>query len=94
MRSITIYFEDKEFEALLKIKKKYTWHDFIMLLTKGTRKSTIEENMESEPELGEEPMDWNEVADIIREIEPEYVFEGKSGDEVREYAIKLKKNHL
>jgi len=88
MKSIYIVFEDKEFEALLKFKKKYTWHDFIMLLTKGTRKSTIEKDVE--PELEEEPMDFNGAVAIIREVEPEFDFSSKSGNEIREYAIKLK----
>lgn len=35
MKSITVYFEDKEFKALEKQKEEKTWHDFIMLLIDG-----------------------------------------------------------
>ena len=33
MRSITVVFDDPEFEALKKVKKDLSWHDFIMKLT-------------------------------------------------------------
>ncbi len=32
MRQINVYFEDKEYEELLKVKKIMSWHDFIMKL--------------------------------------------------------------
>ena len=41
MKSITVYFEDSEFEDLKNIKLEMTWHDFIMLATK---KNEINEN--------------------------------------------------
>ncbi|MBA7526078.1 hypothetical protein ES705_18238 [subsurface metagenome] len=30
MKSITVYFEDEEFEKIKKAKKKTSWHDFIL----------------------------------------------------------------
>jgi hypothetical protein len=33
MKSIYEKFTDKEFEELKEVKKKRSWHDFIMLLT-------------------------------------------------------------
>ena len=35
MKSITVYFEDKEFEDLKDIKDTMSWHDFIMLAIKN-----------------------------------------------------------
>lgn len=32
MKKINVYFEDKEFEALKKVKNDLSWHDFIMQL--------------------------------------------------------------
>jgi len=34
MKRLLEFFDDKEFEALKKVKGKTTWHDFIMTLTK------------------------------------------------------------
>ena len=34
MKTISVYFEDKEFEKLVKIKGNMTWHDFILTLAK------------------------------------------------------------
>ena len=34
MKSITVYFEDKEFKKLIKSKDTMTWHDFILTLVK------------------------------------------------------------
>ena len=43
MKSITVYFEDKEFEELKKAKKDTSWHDFILiLLPKEKRKGERE----------------------------------------------------
>lgn len=44
MKSITVYFEDSEFEKLKKIKNTMSWHDFIMLATKknGTNENKKE----------------------------------------------------
>ena len=33
MKSITVYFENEEFEKLSKSRNKTTWHDFVMKLT-------------------------------------------------------------
>lgn len=32
MKSITVYFDDKEFEELKEAKKDTSWHDFILTL--------------------------------------------------------------
>jgi len=32
MKTINVTFEDKEIELLIKMKKKLSWHDFIMLM--------------------------------------------------------------
>lgn len=32
MKQINVYFDDKEYEKLLKEKEKLTWHDFILKL--------------------------------------------------------------
>ena len=34
MKTINVYFEDKEYEELKKYKNDLSWHDFIMKLTK------------------------------------------------------------
>ena len=34
MKSITVYFENDEFEKLTKSKDTMTWHDFILTLVK------------------------------------------------------------
>ena len=34
MKVINCHFEDFEFEELIKYKKRMSWHDFILLLTK------------------------------------------------------------
>ena len=38
MKRINVYFEDKEFKALKKIKGDLNWHDFILLLLKEGEK--------------------------------------------------------
>lgn len=45
MKSINATFEDKEFEALKKVKNKLklTWHDFIMMLLGAELLKTIED---------------------------------------------------
>lgn len=37
MKSINVYFEDNEFEKLIKAKGDQSWHDFIMKLVKSTK---------------------------------------------------------
>jgi len=34
MKSITVFFEDKEFEDIKKVKGKKSWHDFILNIKK------------------------------------------------------------
>ena len=42
MKSITVYFEDNEFEELKDSKHTMSWHDFIMQLT-GKNNENMEE---------------------------------------------------
>lgn len=35
MRTVNIVFENKEFEALVKVKGTKSWHDFILTLSQG-----------------------------------------------------------
>lgn len=35
MKSITVYFEDMEFEKLKEVKKDNSWHDFIFQLAEN-----------------------------------------------------------
>jgi len=43
MKTITVYFEDKEMEELKKLKKNTTWHNFIMTLVKNKAKGSKKE---------------------------------------------------
>ena len=40
MKSITVYFEDKEFEELKEAKKNTSWHDFILTLIPENKKES------------------------------------------------------
>jgi len=44
MKSITVYFEDNEFEELKDIKDTMSWHDFIMQLTEKNNENMEEKN--------------------------------------------------
>ncbi len=37
MKSITVHFEDKEFEKLKEAKKNTSWHDFLLNLIKKNK---------------------------------------------------------
>jgi len=39
MKSITVYFEDKEFEVIKKDKKGTSWHDYILKIGKKTKEA-------------------------------------------------------
>ncbi|MBU0958220.1 MAG: hypothetical protein KKF56_05420 [Nanoarchaeota archaeon] len=39
MKTINETFEDKEFTLMKKMKKKLSWHDFIILLTQHAQES-------------------------------------------------------
>ena len=44
MKSIYVTFEDREFNALKKVKKDMTWHNFILILTKKPIKKNDKKN--------------------------------------------------
>lgn len=38
MKQINVYFDDKEYEELIKTKNNLSWHDFIIFLSKNQKK--------------------------------------------------------
>jgi hypothetical protein len=45
MKSITVYFENEEFEKLSKSKNKMTWHNYIMKLVKEDKNDEFKEEL-------------------------------------------------
>lgn len=43
IKQINVYFEDSEFEDLIKYKGKLSWHDFILTLVEFKEKNNKEE---------------------------------------------------
>lgn len=92
MKRIYIFFEDEEFEELKRVKKKLSWHDFIMSIIKMEYK--LNENNDVQMKLENEiSMNLTEAAEIIRGLEPEYDFTGIPTAEIVEYATKLREDH-
>ena len=89
MKTINVTFEEEEFKMLKKIKKKRSWHDFVMLLTKRKLKPATEGDIEPESEVEGDFLGFNEAMEIIKELDPDYDSEGKTGLEVSKYAIEL-----
>ena len=89
MKRIYIVFEEEEFKMLKKAKKKLTWHDFVMLLTKRKLKPTTEGDIEPELEVETELMDDFEAGEIIKKLDKHYDSYGKSMKEIREHANEL-----
>ena len=96
MKTINVTFEEEEFKMLKKIKKKRSWHDFVMLLTKRKLKPTTDKDIEPELEIESDLLNINEVMEEIKELDPEYdikyksgFFKKLSGLELNKYAIEL-----
>ncbi|GAH72853.1 unnamed protein product [marine sediment metagenome] len=96
MKSIYVVFEEEEFKMLKKAKKKLSWHDFVMLLTKRELKPKTDESAEPELEVGEAFLNYNEAREIIRRLDSEYDFKDKKGVEISKYAMALseKRNNI
>jgi len=90
MKSIYVVFEEEEFKMLKKVKKKLSWHDFIMLATKRAPKPTTDGGIEPKPEEDNDFLNFNEAMEIIKELDPKYDTNGRSGAEIRKHAIEIR----
>ena len=60
MKTINITFEDKEFNELIVVKEKLSWHDFIIDLVKFLKENLKENETERQNQKEEElhPTEW------------------------------------